>query len=134
MLYLIDTCVFSDLAKPRANPKTLRKFTEHFEDVRLASVSLHEIRYGIELLPDGKRKETLREGMLAIISGVVVLPYDAVAAEWHATARARLVKTGETRSFVDGQIAATAAVNGCELVTSNMKDFRGLGVSLAKWA
>lgn len=133
MLYLVDTCVLSDLAKPSPNARTLRAFTEHLADVRLASISVHEIRYGIERLPDGKRKEMLSEAMDMIMGGVAILPYDAPASAWHAVERARLAKKGEVPSFVDGQIAAIAAVNECQLITSNVKDFRGFDLRVARW-
>lgn len=133
MPYLLDTSVLSELAKPRPNPDTVQAFTDHFEDVRLAAVCLHEIRYGVERLPDGKRKETLREAVDALVTGLPVLPYGDAAAQWHATERARLEKAGATPTFADGQIAATAAVNGCRLVTSNVKDFRRFDLTVERW-
>lgn len=134
MTYLLDTSILSELTKPSPNPETVRAFTEHFDHVRLASVSLHEIRYGIERLLHGKRKETLREAMRSIVSDIAVLPYGEAAAEWHATERARLEKEGKTPSFADGQIAAIAAVNGCELITVNVKDFRGFDLKVETWS
>ncbi len=53
------------------------------------------------------------------------------AARWHAAERARLEKVGKTPAFVDGQIAATAKVNGLTLVTRNVANyslFEGLAV------
>jgi len=51
------------------------------------------------------------------------LAYDEPAARWHAAERARLVAAGRTPAFVDGQIAASAAVHGLVLVTANVGDF-----------
>ena len=134
MLYLVDTNVLSELARPKPNAKTTRMFAEHFVDIRLASVSLHEINYGIERLPDGKRKQTLREAMNAITSGIIVLSYDTAAAQWHAVQRARLVRVGKAPTFVDGLIAAIAAVTDCALITFNMKDFRDFEIKITQWA
>jgi len=53
----------------------------------------------------------------------VILPYDAEAANWHAAERARLVGTGRTPPFLDGQIAAIAVVNELILVTNNTSDY-----------
>ncbi len=55
---------------------------------------------------------------------MLILPYDERAAEWHAKERARLSLKGRTPSFVDGQIAAIAKVNGLVLVTRNTTDFK----------
>jgi tRNA(fMet)-specific endonuclease VapC len=54
---------------------------------------------------------------------LTILDYDDRAAAWHAAERARLAGIGLTPSFVDGQIAAIARVNGCTLVTANLGDF-----------
>jgi tRNA(fMet)-specific endonuclease VapC len=132
--YLLDTSVVSELAKLRPNPRTVKAFTDHFDEVRLASVVLHELRYGIERLPDGKRKETLRAAMDVIVSGIVVLPYDAAAGAWHASERVRLEALGRVPAFADGLIAATAAVHGCALVTANAKDFRAFAVKIETWS
>jgi predicted nucleic acid-binding protein len=51
------------------------------------------------------------------------LPYDAKAAEWYAAERARLTSAGRTPAFVDGQIAAAAAVNRLAVVTLNRPHF-----------
>jgi tRNA(fMet)-specific endonuclease VapC len=133
-MYLLDTSVVSELAKPRPNPKTVRAFNDHFEDVRLASVVLHEIRFGIERLPDGKRKDTIRAAMDVFVDAITVLPYDAAAGEWHACERARLEQAGRVPAFADGLIAATAAVHDCTVVTANPKDFRVFSVSVETWS
>ena len=63
-----------------------------------------------------------------------ILPYDHAAAEWHARERARLASRGETRPFVDGQIAAVAHVNDLTLVTFNDVDFRLFeGLRVVSW-
>ena len=57
-------------------------------------------------------------------------PSNDRAAEWHGLERARLEALGRTPPFVDGQIAAVAAVNDLGLVTSGQQNFglrRGLG-------
>jgi tRNA(fMet)-specific endonuclease VapC len=67
-------------------------------------------------------------------AGLRVLPYDAVAAEWHAAERARLAASGLTPPFVDGQIVAIAAVHRLVLVTSNVDDFAPFeGVEVRDW-
>ena len=63
-----------------------------------------------------------------VLSSVQILPYDEVAAEWHARERARLAAAGKAPPFVDGQIAAIAKANALVLVTGNRADSAsGLG-------
>ena len=133
MPFLLDTSVLSELTKPRPNPATVQAFANNFEDVRLASVCFHELLYGIERIPEGKRKETIRNAVDALVASIPVLPYGDAAAAWHARERARLKRAGVTPSFADGQIAATAAVNGCRLVTANIRDFRRFELSVKRW-
>jgi tRNA(fMet)-specific endonuclease VapC len=52
-----------------------------------------------------------------------ILPYDEVAAAWHAAERARLERSGTAAPFVDGQIAAIAKAHELVLVTANVRDF-----------
>ena len=133
MIYLLDTSLVSELAKPRPKRDVTKAFASHFEHVRIASLVLHELRYGVARLPTGTRKDTIRAAMDLLVEGIPVLPYDAAAAEWHADERARLEAVGRTPSFVDGMIAATAAAHGCVLVTLNPKDFRGFALTVETW-
>lgn len=134
MRFLLDTSFVSELSKPRPDDKAVRSFTNHFEDVRLASVVLHELRFGIERMPAGKRRDTLRAAMDVLVGGIQVLSYDVAAAEWHAAERARLETAGRVPSFADGMIAATAAVYGCVVVTRNPGDFRPFGITVETWS
>jgi len=54
---------------------------------------------------------------------LIIFPYDAEAANWHAAERARLMGTGRTPPYLDGQIAAITIVNDLILVTNNTSDF-----------
>ena len=54
---------------------------------------------------------------------MVILPYGQGAADWFATQRAILKKTGKMAAYADGEIAAIAVVNNLTLVTRNLNDF-----------
>ncbi|MGA3122286.1 MAG: hypothetical protein ABSF69_16105 [Polyangiaceae bacterium] len=68
---------------------------------------------------------------MTVVGGVRVLPYGERAARWHAIERARLAAAGRPPPFLDGQIAAIAAVNDATLVSGNathVEPFEGLRV------
>ena len=132
--YLLDTNVLSELMRPRPSPAVVRHASEVEDRLVTAAPVVHELQYGIARLPDGARKRELDEAARTVGAELRVLPYDESAASWHAGERARLERIHGTRPLLDGQIAAIAAVNGCALVTRNVKDFEGYaGLVVEDW-
>jgi len=127
--------VVSETARLEPDPGVAAGIEAHAGEMAIASLVLHELRFGCERLPKSRRRKLL-EGWLAevVAPALPVLPYDGAAAAWHARERARLAKAGRTPPFVDGQIAAIAATNDLVLVTANPKDFKGYrGLEVADW-
>jgi tRNA(fMet)-specific endonuclease VapC len=97
----------------------------HQDEIVTAAPVWHELQFGYERLPRLRKKEIIASFLHDILSRTMpILPYDKRAAEWHAEERARLVSRGVVPSFVDGQIASIAGVNGLILVTRNIVDFK----------
>jgi tRNA(fMet)-specific endonuclease VapC len=132
--FLLDTNALAEAVRPAPNAGFLRRLRASAAKLAIASVTLHEALYGVERLPDGKRKEGLREYMREVVTKMSALSYDAKAAEWHARERARLDSAGRTMPYADGQIAAVAVVNALTLVTANVRDFRQIeGLRVENW-
>ena len=134
-MFLLDSNVLAEPTKPHPNKRLLARLREHAGDLCTASVVWHELSFGVYRLPESQRRRALDDYMSGLASSdLVVLPYDGVAAQWHARERARLQAQGATPPFADGQIAATAAVNGLIVVTQNLKDFaRFAGITVVDW-
>ena len=132
--YLLDTNVLSEPSRAQPDPGVERRLADAGDDVATAAPIWHELHHGRERLTESRRRRAI-DALLANYERVlVVLPYDAAAARWHARERARLAKAGQTAPFVDGQIAAIAAVHGLTLVTRNVKDFTAFhGLSVESW-
>jgi len=131
---LLDTNVVSEAVRPRPEPAVLDRLAAADGEAAIAAVTWHELRYGVERLPPGRRRAALDEFVRGIVDRYPVLAYDERAARWHAAERARLERGGESRSFVDGQIAATAVTHGLTLVTRNLPDFHGYeGLRVQSW-
>ncbi|MCB8945288.1 MAG: type II toxin-antitoxin system VapC family toxin [Ardenticatenaceae bacterium] len=123
--YLVDTNIISETENLQAADKNVTvKLQEHWDELALSAISWHEILYGYHCLPTSKRKQRVRFFIENTLEpNIPILPYDAAAAEWFATERARLSRLGRPPAYADGQIAAIAAVNNLTLVTRNVQDF-----------
>jgi tRNA(fMet)-specific endonuclease VapC len=121
--FLLDTNVLSETMRPDPDPELLRRVLEVGSAAATAAPVWHELTYGYERLPRGKRRRAIEALIADLGRALVVLPYDAAAARWHARERARLVKGGKTPAFVDGQIASVAVLHGLTLVTRNVRDY-----------
>jgi tRNA(fMet)-specific endonuclease VapC len=122
--FLLDSNVISEPLKPLPNSGVLRRLREHEGVVGIAAVVWHELLFGWERLPASRKKSAIESYLFQVVrSTLPIVPYDEAAAGWHAAQRARLAAVGRTPPFVDGQIAATARVNGLTLVTANRTHF-----------
>lgn len=122
--YLLDTNILSEPAKPQPNANVMRNLELYAGQYATSSTVWHELNYGVERMPDSKRKEQLRAYLATLeSSGLPVLPYDKVAAAWLAAERGRLEKQGIVATYADGEIAAVAHINKLLLITRNLKDF-----------
>jgi tRNA(fMet)-specific endonuclease VapC len=123
MTFLLDTNVFAALAQPKAPRAVERAFTKHAAEIVTASLVVHEMWFGIERLPRSRRRTELERFMTEVVAGIRVFPYGERAARWHAIERARLTVAGRPPPFLDGQIAAVAAVHDATVVTGNVAHF-----------
>lgn len=123
-MYLLDTNIVSEPARPDPSLHVLQRLEDHSGELAIASVVWHELWFGVERLPEGRRRRYLSEYLNEMVRETMeIVPYDARAARWHARQRSKLAAAGRTPPFVDGQIAATAAVHDMVLVTRNTSDF-----------
>lgn len=132
--YLLDTNVLSEPMRPVPDPAVMSRITAAGDTIVTASPVWHEIEFGRLSLPAGKRRRAIEAIIDALSAVLTILPYDARAASWHARERARRVARGKVPPFVDGQIAAIAAVNELVLVTRNVRGFAGFqGLEVESW-
>ncbi len=136
MKFLLDTNAIAEPCRKAPSAAFLRRLREHTGALIISSVTWHEALYGMHRMPEGKRKQAVRDYLSDVVRATMsVLPYDATAADWHARERARLGARGKTVPFADGQIAAVAATNGATLVTANIRDFRVFdGLRVEDWS
>jgi len=114
----------------------MRRFRANQAEAAIPSLVWHELLFGCLRLARSRRREAIERYLEEVVSpSFPILDYDRAAAEWHASERARLEASGKPRPFIDGQIAAIAAVNDLTLVTSNISDFRAFrGLPVRSWS
>jgi len=133
--FLLDTNVFATLARPIPNRRIVRAFEKHEAVLVTAALVIHEMWFGIQRLPPSKKRVHLERFMIDVVGGIRVLPYGERAARWHANERVRLTAAGRPPPFLDGQIAAIAAVHDATVVTANVAHFEPFeGIRVEDWS
>jgi toxin FitB len=132
--FLLDTNVISEWVRPQPDRNVIAWTADLDEDRAFISViSFAEIRRGVEMLPNGRRRERLAAWLTEDLSARFeqrILDIDLRVAETWGTLMARGQKIGLTLGSMDAFIAATARAHGLTLATRNIKDFQRLGLSL----
>lgn len=132
MAYLLDTCLVSEVWKPRPNKGVLDWLHASLEDeLHLSVLSLGEIKKGIERLPTGKKRDGLVRDYALLRSrfSARILPVtDVIAERWGELSAG--AGAGRTLHVIDGLLAATALVHGFTVVTRNVVDFAATPVPL----
>jgi predicted nucleic acid-binding protein len=127
MSFLLDTNVISEPMRPRPNSGVLKWLDEVDEDSTFISVvTITELRYGIERLATGTRRERLDNWLqkdLRFRFEGRILPVDFEIADASGRLVARSESLGRPIEPRDAFIAATAEVHGLTLVTRNITDF-----------
>ena len=122
-VYLLDTNVISEFTKSVPNPAIVKKAMENEGLCAICSTVWQESIYGLEIMPDGRRKQMIEESILNIKESFEIIPYNDFAAKICGEIRARCKKAGTPAPFYDSQIAATAIANNMILITHNTEDF-----------
>jgi tRNA(fMet)-specific endonuclease VapC len=126
-IYLLDTCILSEPTKPNPAELVLHKLNTYEGLMAIPAIVWHELLYGVDRLPEGRRKRRLSAYTLEVVTPLFsVIPYDDHAAWIHASLRTQSDNEGRALSFADGQIASIALANNMILITRNIKDFAGI--------
>ncbi len=134
MKYLLDTNILSQFTKPQPDDAIMQwLMTADTDSLWLSTITLFEIRVGIEALPAGKRKQALARWLDEDVQLEYldrILAVDAAVANRAALLVAQARAEGWNALEMDALIAATALVNGMQVATMNQKHFERLGVEL----
>jgi predicted nucleic acid-binding protein len=131
MAVLLDTKVLSELARPEPDAMVVAYLSQGLVGY-VSVVTMHELRYGAELIKDLPKRERLLSWLESIRSTYErnILPVATDIAERAGVLRAGASHQGRTLHVEDALIAATARAHDLTLVTRNTGDFVITGVRM----
>ncbi len=132
MSFLVDTNVFAELIKPRPEARVLTWLREYEASLYISTITVGEIRRGIERLPAGSRKLLLTRWleMLCERMGGRILSFNTSTAHVWGQLKAKWEREGISVPSLDSQIAATAQRHQLAVATRNTADFEKTGVKV----
>ena len=139
-MIVLDTNVISELAKPRPEAMVVVwADAQPLESLYATAVTEAELLYGMNIMAEGARRETLRRALHTVFGGLLagrVLPFDSAAAAEYGDWAADRRRAGRPVGMADLQIAAIARARGAmAIATRNLKGFAGCGVEVINpWA
>ena len=138
-MILLDTNVLSELLRPSSHPVVEAWVARRAAaGLFFSAVGEAEIRYGIAIMPAGRRRDKLLLEIEAILREDFagrVLPFDGDAARAYAEIAATRRALGRPVSQADAQIAAIARSRGMVVATRNVRDFNDMGLDIIDpWA
>jgi len=132
-MIVLDTNVVSELIRPSPAAAVQRWVDVNpGDEIHVTAITLAEVRYGIQRLPDGRRNGLLRVAAEEILATFEdrILVFDDVAATWYASTVVTREAAGRPIEPFDALIAAICGAHRAALATRNTKDFEGLGLDL----
>ena len=139
MTVLLDTNVVSELLRLSPNAAVESWVAgHHAADLYFSAVGEAELRYGVAVLPAGRRRDALALAIEAILREDFegrILPFDSGAAREYADIAAARRAGGRPVAPADCQIAAIARSRGLTVATRNIRDFAEMEIELVDpWA
>ena len=133
-MILLDTNVLSALM--RSEPEAIVVDwldAQPSESIWTTSVTVLEIRTGLELLPSSRRRRHLEAAFERVLNEDLdqrVLAFDVAAADAAGALVARRQRAGKAVEIRDAQIAGIALARKAPVATRNVRHFTDLGVRL----
>ena len=138
-MIILDTNALSALMHQQPNPQVVAWLDDQpAESICLSSIALFEVRYGLALLPAGRRKDLLEQRFEELVQDDLqnrMLFFDTDAAARAANLTADGKPRGSPVDMRDTLIAGIALACRATLATRNMRIFDDLSVPVANpWA
>jgi predicted nucleic acid-binding protein len=133
-MIVLDTNVLSEAMRLEPADSVKRWMgAQPATDLFTTAICEAEMRYGIALMPAGRRRAALEQSVAGIFAKQFagrVLAFDSTAAAAFAEIAAARQRSGRPIEPVDAQIAAIARVHNAAVATRNADDFANCGIEV----
>ena len=138
-MIVLDTNILSTLMRQETDPAVIAWLDGQApESIWTTSITVFEIRFGLEILAKGRKRKALEEAFFSALNEDFngrILTFDQSAADAAAVIAARQRQTGRPVEIRDVQIAGIVAARKATLATRNTRHFEGTGIALIDpWA
>ncbi len=134
MNFLLDTCVLSELIKPKPSQNVVKWIAGIDEsNLYISAITFGELHKGINKLPVSKKRDNIYKWVnfdLKERFANKILDIDINVAMTWGKIQAESELKGQTLPAIDGLIACTGIAHGLTIATRNTKDMRASGASL----
>ena len=131
-MIILDTNVLSALMRQTPDSAVVDWLDRQPADsVWLSSITVFEVRFGLALLPKGRRRSALQRAFESVLTDDLanrVLDFDTVAAATAAQLAADRHRAGRAVDLRDTLIAGIALARRATIATRNTKHFDGLDI------
>lgn len=133
-MIVLDTNVVSETMRAAPSAAVLAWLDrQQVASLYVTTISVTELRFGVERLPEGQRKATLRNALEFALSHLFsnrILTFDEPAARHAADIFAQAERQGRPVGFADGQIAGIAKAHGFAMATRDTQPFETAGLQV----
>jgi hypothetical protein len=131
---VLDTNVISEAMRPAPDAAVMAWLrAQPLSEIATTAVSLAEIDYGLCRMPPGRRRKDLEARLRTFLARGFddrILPFDAAAAGLYGSIVTSRQAMGRPIDAFDAMIAAIARSRMAAIVTRNVADFEGCGVTV----
>jgi|SRR5581483_8173114 len=131
-MIVLDTNALSELMRPAPSEEVVHWLrSQERLNVFVTAITRAELLYGIEVLPEGRRKQGFSEVARRLFEEHFrdrILPFDQESAKEFAGISASRRAAGRPIAKLDAMIAAIARCHSATLATRNSPDFEGCGI------
>jgi predicted nucleic acid-binding protein len=133
-MIVLDTDVASGLMRPNRDTRLVDWLDQCApESTWITAITVYELRYGVEALPEGRRRDELDRAINRALTddfGGRVLPLDEAAAAIAASIAVARKRQGRPIEIRDTLIAGIVLSRKAELATRNVRHFQDLDISV----